>query len=259
MKIRHALLIAVVGGITYPPAAPAEVRYIDQVETENVVSWARIELHGKIELADVSKLKKILPKAISNSHGARIGSFISRPVVVLNSRGGDVLAALAIGRELRKQFAWVMVPEGAHCHSACIFILAGGSNRSAFGETLSLGIHRPYFSPTQFARLSPSDAKGNYDANLRQVADYLSDMGVSQELFLAMTAISSADMKFLTREWAVSVNLLGDDPAFQEWVRAKEIEKYGAEWVALRDSYIKCLNKGLGDACTTPPAPVKKQ
>ena len=59
-------------------------------------------------------------------------------IVLLDSAGGDGVAAMQIGRLLRKANAHVFVT--GECASACIFVLASGVVRVA--PSYSVGIHR---------------------------------------------------------------------------------------------------------------------
>src|SRR3978361_752506 len=59
----------------------------------------------------------------------------------INSRGGSVAAAIAIGRMFRRENAWIGV--NGVCFSACVFMLAGAVDRQT-GKLDQVGIHRPY-------------------------------------------------------------------------------------------------------------------
>lgn len=68
---------------------------------------------------------------------------ISALFVDLDSSGGDVETAIAIGYKLRQiegAESFVAVRKGAKCASACVFLLAAGSRRWVEGQ---VGIHRP--------------------------------------------------------------------------------------------------------------------
>ena len=58
--------------------------------------------------------------------------------VVLNTRGGNVDAALKMGRLIRKHGLNTYLAPNSECASACIFVLIGGITRMAFGE---LSVH----------------------------------------------------------------------------------------------------------------------
>jgi ATP-dependent protease ClpP protease subunit len=66
------------------------------------------------------------------------------PTVRLNSLGGSVSDAMAIGNIIRNAGYFTAVYEGDECSSACVLVLAGGVSRIAsWGK---IGIHRPHFT-----------------------------------------------------------------------------------------------------------------
>jgi hypothetical protein len=75
-------------------------------------------------------------------------------IVILDSPGGEVREAIALGREIaRLGFATVVLEDG-RCLSACFFVLLGGSYMDGFPSHMvaftgaEIGIHQPQFSPT---------------------------------------------------------------------------------------------------------------
>ncbi len=139
--------------------------------------------------------------------------------VVLNSTGGDVMAAIDIGEEVRKQWVWTEMDDAGHCLSACVLILAAGVQRIPAPNRV--GIHRPYFNPEIFANLPPNDAREKYQALAKDVQQYLSRMGMPDELFREMMRQSSSDMLILSAERLSALGLHGIDPAYEEWMRAR--------------------------------------
>lgn len=107
--------------------------------------------------------------------------------VVLNTRGGNVDAALKMGRLIRKHGLNTYLAPNSECASACIFLMIGGLNRMAFGE---LSVHRSGVdtnSPTTLEKLK----KHNED-NTKEVNDYVEEMGISPLL---------ADAILMTPNW----------------------------------------------------------
>jgi hypothetical protein len=60
----------------------------------------------------------------------------------IDSPGGNLAASMAIGRMMRKERIWLLIPRGGKCVSACTMILAG---RRSDVVRWKVGIHRPYF------------------------------------------------------------------------------------------------------------------
>lgn len=230
-----AILIAVLGaahpvaaGVRYSPAQPDRL--------------AIIEITGSIVEADVGRFEEILEV---NKTEAKSFRTVSLPMVFvsLDSPGGNVLAAMKIGRMVRAAFANVSVMPGKRCASACVFILASGGFRSV-AETARIGLHRPVFAGAEFGSLPPTQAEDRYNRMLREVRKYLSDMGVSDQLFAAMARVPSQKMKWLSRREIEDYDLDGDDPAIAEWVRASQRNEMGEEWERKFDDHETCLNEG---------------
>src|SRR5215475_10975728 len=62
--------------------------------------------------------------------------------VDIDSQGGEIFAALEIGRIMRAEGASIAVGKGASCISACVFLLMGAIERHISGDA-RVGIHRP--------------------------------------------------------------------------------------------------------------------
>jgi hypothetical protein len=71
--------------------------------------------------------------------------------LTLDSTGGDVDAALQIGRIIRKNEGIINVREHYKCYSSCALIYIAGVQRSNFGV---IGLHRPYLASTPQSRQS---------------------------------------------------------------------------------------------------------
>lgn len=69
------------------------------------------------------------------------GSYVK--TVVLNSPGGSVQDALAMGRLIREKGFATEVGEGAHCASSCPLVFAGGETRVA-RKGASIGVHQVF-------------------------------------------------------------------------------------------------------------------
>ena len=87
--------------------------------------------------------------------------------VDVDSPGGQLFAALEIGRLLRHETASVRVERGAACISACVFVLMGGIERYVAADA-RIGLHRPSFRDPRRETLVPAMAEqlGQYDGRL---------------------------------------------------------------------------------------------
>lgn len=211
-------------------------------------NFAHIEIYGEIKAADIQSVSKQIKLMQSESYQRSNNldeSSMQQLKVSLDSQGGDLLAAMEIGRLLRKSNAWTVVSVGAECSSACIFILASGVTRSVQGSSVRLGLHRPRFDQKMFSNLDATKAKALYNRLIERCRVYLREMGISDRLLEDMLRIESNKVAYQDREYAENLLLVGDDPAFQEWARAKLIKEQGGDAVHAMDLFVECMNAGI--------------
>ena len=141
-------------------------------------------------------------------------------IIFLDSGGGDGVAAMEIGRLLRKAHAHIFVT--GKCASACVFVLASGVVREF--RTLSVGIHQGKLT------ISNNDAKvikeidpesnprlhkilARFEASARS---YFSEMKISPEFFEAMQKIPSKEIHWIDDVELSELNLKGFDEEYLE-------------------------------------------
>ncbi len=124
--------------------------------------------------------------------------------VVLNSTGGSVQDAIAMGRLIREKKFATAVENGGYCASSCPLVFAGGEERRA-GEKAVIGVHQAF---------SPGDpgfdgARGMAEAQ-RISADcqkYLAEMGVDLRLWVHAMETPRDQLYFLKPEELISLKL----------------------------------------------------
>lgn len=136
----------------------------------------------------------------------------------LISNGGDVEAALALGRVIRQHEMRVIVPFDTSCLSSCVLVLAGGVDRIVGGK---IGIHRPYFESLS-DRASIADIRKKREAFLSTIRSYLAEMDVSPTLLDLMLATPPENMRYLALDELESLRLFGKDANYEEREVAKE-------------------------------------
>jgi hypothetical protein len=110
----------------------------------------------------------------------RHGEYIK--TVVLNSPGGSVSDALAMGRLIRaKRFATEVEP-GKSCVSSCPLVFAGGVERRA-GEKATIGVHQ-VAAMHSAANVPPRDEMSVGQTISARCQRYLGDMGVSLQVWV---------------------------------------------------------------------------
>lgn len=135
-------------------------------------------------------------------------SAVGLRMVILGSNGGDLSAAIDMGRYLRAMnFDAVILPDAA-CYSACVFLLAAGINKTVHGY---VGIHRPYF--TSGGTGSVSDA---IKATKLEAEAYFEEMNIPARLAEDMFSIDPANMRILSDSELRDYRLNSKDYAAQE-------------------------------------------
>ncbi|MBE9636559.1 hypothetical protein [Salipiger mangrovisoli] len=95
--------------------------------------------------------------------------------LILQSPGGSVPDALAIGRHLRQMGLGTRMLEGEFCYSACPYLLAAGTPRD-IPEGASVGVHQHYFGESTL--LPAFVAVEQIQRGQGDVMEYLQEMGI---------------------------------------------------------------------------------
>ncbi|MEQ1902496.1 MAG: ATP-dependent Clp protease proteolytic subunit [Devosia sp.] len=116
-----------------------------------------------------------------NAHGEYITT------VALDSPGGSVTDALAIGQLIRDKGYTTSVAAGAFCASSCPLMLAGGRVRLATGQS-AIGVHQIYAATRPGTVSERLEAAGNVMSDAQKmtavITRYLGQMGIDPELWL---------------------------------------------------------------------------
>lgn len=171
-------------------------------------------IEGRISQLDFVRIKAIADKAIGNGTALR-------PLFYVDSAGGDIDAALNIGRELRRLRAIVSVKD--KCYSACVFLLAGAVQRIVAAQS-KVGIHRAYSQRTEDRSYDVVDREQQLVR--KQITAYLQEMNVSGALFDAMLRVPPGQVKILSAEELDQFGLSRDDPVKAELDDAAEARRY---------------------------------
>jgi|GEM_PF-124909 len=124
--------------------------------------------------------------------------------VLLNSPGGAVEAAMAMGKMLRERKLTTAVADGALCASSCPLMFAGGVKRLA-GDEAAIGVHQFFVLAPKNGeqRLGPAQAMSDTQMTTARITRYLQDMGVDPALWLhAMDTPPQALYYFSPKELA---------------------------------------------------------
>lgn len=180
-----------------------------------------VELRGPISKNDVLVFQKLLAPYLDKNYfkkNPKPNWYKPNPYdegywVSLNSEGGDVHAAMTIGRMFRKARVWAKVGWSGKCMSSCVLLLAGAVKRSTF-DGGPVGIHRPYTTDTEavsFEELQTSTTKLGVD-----VSAYLHEMNIPISLYESMKLIPPENIRILSHSELNAFGLYEMDPVFAE-------------------------------------------
>ena len=125
------------------------------------------------------------------------------------SDGGDIDAAMDVGRLLRRLGVFAVIDRNDQCMSACVFAFMGGERRSVGGR---LGIHRPFFPYTQ--DLPDRQARFRYMQKI--LKDYVEEMDFPYSLYEAVMLVPPESVKVLAAAELKSLFLDGISPSSED-------------------------------------------
>jgi hypothetical protein len=204
-----------------------------------------IDFSGEVKRGDFRKLENAI-NAAHRKYGKENCSDGWLPVRI-SSEGGDVAESIAMGKLIRDNKLRTIVPQGASCNSACVFIFAGGVRRFPMGE---IGIHRPYF-----ANLDPSHNVNRVRVEREKInsmiREYLLYVDIPLSLLDAMLSTPPEKIKYLGDSELDFYRLSGTDPSFEEYRVAQQANFYGLSSAQYRanDALVtkKCTKNNLFD------------
>jgi len=183
------------------------------VNKDNNTIW----LEGNLDNEMASIFKRVMASEVFGGNETII--------IYINSNGGDIYAAMDIGRTVRHSTnnsgVMVAVHTNGKCYSSCVLVLAGAEQRGRLGK---IGIHRPY------ATAPSSDSKqiAKWQAQLaNDVKAYLREVNVQESLYDAMMAYPPDSIYiFKTEEEMDRFGLLQIDPVLEEQLAAVQMRRY---------------------------------
>lgn len=165
-------------------------------------------LEGEIENGDARRVER----AIGNSRRVE--------EVWLNSNGGSLGEGLKLGRSLRSHGLPALVPSGAICASACVYVLAGAPLRRVAGAG-RVGVHM--FSMTgnvemvtAIARLIGKGGPAIAVHIIREIEQASADMAAEQAAFLIEMSVS---LQVMTPTTATAHDAI-------HWLSPAELRRY---------------------------------
>ncbi|WP_407354369.1 hypothetical protein [Luteimonas sp. R10] len=190
---------------------------------------ARLRYEGRVT-ADFTALME-RATAVADELG------IGKRVLDIDSAGGQVEDAMAVGDFIAESRWTIWVREGSVCHSACVFVLGAGDTRLITGK---VGIHR-------IIRMSSTaTTRAELNAELRAVYDrvraYLERNGAAVAIADLMMAVPNRNLRLLTGEELQLYGLDGVNPAQDDLDRLRLMRKCGEDFVRRRDAFARAFD-----------------
>jgi len=167
---------------------------------------------------------------------------IGNRVLDLDSTGGQVEDAIRAGDWIGRHHWTLWVREDSLCHSACVFVLAGGDSRMLAGR---VGIHR-------IIRLS-STATNREELNTElqavyaTVRAYLERNGASPLLADVMKTVPNRSLRLLTTDELRVYGLDGNNAAQDDLDRVRLLDKCGDDFMHRRDAWVRAFHERCRD------------
>lgn len=136
------------------------------------------ELVGDGKLMVTGTITPGISEAFAAEVGKR-GDYVK--TVVLNSPGGSVTDALAMGRLIREKKFATEVEAGKYCASSCPLVFAGGVERRA-GDKAAIGVHQ--VAAISSASAAPRDEMDVAQRISARCQRYLGQMGISLQVWV---------------------------------------------------------------------------
>lgn len=146
------------------------------------------------------------PKKLKEEHPNGV---VEGNIVVLESPGGSLKAAIEMGRYFRAQGLNVRVgrffdvelkkPYHNQCLSACAYAFLGGNDRSIDPEA-KLGIHRFYVSSGGELLVELSKTIDTVQDFTAELITYITQMGIDARFFINANKANANEMEFPTKE-----------------------------------------------------------
>lgn len=231
---RNFVLALLFGTLTFSSAPfPAQAK----ITSTPAGQYQEFAIVGDITNEDYLLLSKQDWSPNNNAAGAilkRIG---------LNSAGGDVEAAMKIGRLFREQDIGVFVED--ECVGPCVLILAGATSRLLI-HNYKIALQRPHLGSTTGAR-SVQEMSVTVENLNRRVRTYLEEMGSHTGLYDDMMSAQLTKPSVLSAEKVALYfpELTPAKEAYQRELKAREYNISLGELLAReRDADSQCSTRG---------------
>ena len=220
--INQLWIVAFIGGFLAANSSTAKAELL--VDRTPPLS---VKITGTITERDAEKFQEI-----SNEL-----EYSDYPLIILDSVGGDVSAAISIGKLVRKVDGRTMIV--SKCYSSCALIFIAGVQRDSVGK---LGLHRPYFSS------APQDREAlekQVPLMLSMLKGYVAEMNVTDGFYQQMVNTEPSRMAVYQADDFTAL-MPREDPVYAEIKVAHGARAFGITTAEMRQRYEaakKCLSE----------------
>lgn len=218
-SIAAAAIAAAAISSVAPAASAAEIKATPCLSdaNKNDAKCARIAIRGIIKPEDGDVFVKLV---------ADRG--ITKGAIDLNSDGGNLAAALKIGREVRRVGFNTVVGDQVTCASACGLIWLAGKTRW-YDNRSRIGFHAPSYSVESKSGRRSSTVNLPATGGAAMVGAYLAEMGLNDDAIFQLTAYKpNGDLLWLTVDVAKKLGI-GKIVNSTEDAQARRIERIARE------------------------------
>ena len=218
-SIAAAAIAAAAISSVAPAASAAEIKATPCLSdaNKNDAKCARIAIRGTIKPEDGDVFVKLV---------ADRG--ITKGAIELNSDGGNLFAALKIGREVRRVGFNTVVDDQVTCASACGLIWLAGKTRW-YDNRSRIGFHAPSYSVESKSGRRSSTVNLPATGGAAMVGAYLAEMGLNEDAIFQLTEYKpNGDLLWLTVEVAKKLGI-GNIVNATEDAQARRIERIARE------------------------------
>ena len=197
-------------------ANPADTAYPRTLADGTRVPAEEVQvfLDGYITSEDVSSAK-VLESLLQKGRQKIAGNIVS-----FASNGGEVDAAMELGRLLRKLGVSALVARDEQCMSSCVFAFMGGDRRTVAGR---IGIHRPYFSSTR----EVPDRRIIYRQLQKKLQEFIDELDFPPSFYEAVMAVPPESVSMLTPADLKRFYLEGMSPSTEDEADAASARALG--------------------------------
>lgn len=116
-------------------------------------------------------------------------------LISFNSSGGNISAAINVGRVIRRFQISTIQLRATECASACALAFFGGVQR--FADPGSIGVHKAFFDSEN--EMDRDEAVSAVQSLTAELIAYLVEMGISPELLQLALNYESTDIRYLSK------------------------------------------------------------